>query len=61
MRLLASEGKGFQVYNDGKNKLSCDNDDERGAMIGTFLFPRWCGQQFVLQLRTQLCQRCALP
>jgi hypothetical protein len=37
MRLLASEGKGFQVYNDGKNKLSCDNDDDRGAMMGTFL------------------------
>jgi hypothetical protein len=37
LRLMASEGKAFKLYNDGRNGLSCEDAAQRGALLGTFL------------------------
>lgn len=37
LELMAAQGKQFMVYNDGQNGLDCENEDDRGAMLGTFL------------------------
>merc|ERR1711953_1327344 len=39
LQFFASIGQMLLIYNDGHSasKLSCDNDDDRGAMLGTFL------------------------
>ena len=39
LRLLASEGKGLLLYDDGarKKRLDCSDDTQRGMLIGAFL------------------------
>ena len=39
LRLLASEGKGLLLYNDGDRKkiLDCADDEQRGTLIAAFL------------------------